>query len=69
MLAAVQIILYNVLDPTSKFELEFIQDMVKTCSNYKGKVVVHLIYEVLIGQKSEIRCSHWSKAGQTRTRK
>jgi hypothetical protein len=30
--------------------------------------VVELLFEALIGQKSEIWCAHWSKAGQTRTR-
>ena len=30
--------------------------------------VVELLFEALIGQKTQIRCSHWSKAGQTQTR-
>ena len=29
--------------------------------------MVEILFEALIGQKTEIRCSHWSKAGQTRT--
>jgi hypothetical protein len=27
-----------------------------------------LLFEAIIGQKNEIRCSHWSKAGKTQTR-
>ena len=30
--------------------------------------MVELLFEALIGQKTEIRYFHWSKAGQTRTR-
>ena len=31
--------------------------------------MVELIFEALIGQKSEIKCSYWSKAGQTRKKR
>ena len=30
--------------------------------------VAELLFEALIGQKTEIQCYHWSKAGQPRTR-
>jgi hypothetical protein len=52
----------NIIIRNSFFHLFVIKLLIK-----RFPFVVELLFEALIGQKSEIRFSYWSKSGQTGT--